>query len=122
MIIKSAILQDEFIPEFNENKKLPLAEQIVVEIKAHISNLQLSKYKSFIFVDGATKVEYDDTSIMINHVGNLRNFEDGNGKIKNGIELADSTNKLLYPLMIEIRNHLINESELLPEGESKASE
>jgi phage terminase large subunit-like protein len=115
--IKSVELEKEFIPEFNDNKDLPKEEQGVVEIKKHITNLQMAKYKTFSWADGKAVIEYDDTSIMALHVGNLRNFEDDNGILKDGAALADSTNKLWYPLMVEIRNFLLNASETLTEGE-----
>ena len=118
MKIKSVVLEKEFIPEFNGNKELPKGEQIVVEIKKHISNVQLAQYKKFVFKDGGTVVEYDDVSIMAFHIGNLRNLEDDNGAIKTGVDLADSTNKLLYPLMVELRQYLLNIGETLTEGEN----
>ena len=118
MKIKSVVLEKEFVPEFNGNKELPKGEQIVVEIKKHISNVQLAQYKKFVFKDGGTVVEYDDVSIMAFHIGNLRNLEDDNGAIKTGVDLADSTNKLLYPLMVEIRQYLLKVEETLTEGES----
>lgn len=118
MKIKSAHLEDSFIPEFNENKKLPSGDQVVVEIKKHISNIQLTTYRKFSSdMKGVTSISYDDLSIVRHHVGAIKNLEDDDGKIKDGIELADSTNKLLYPLLIEIRSFLLNEGELLTEGE-----
>jgi len=117
MKIKSVELEKEFVPEFNDNKDYPKEEQIVVKIKKHISNLQLAKYKKYSWSDGAANIEYDDTSIMALHVGEIKNLEDDSGKIKDGAMLADSTNKKLYPLMVEIRNYLMNASETLPEGE-----
>lgn len=118
MKIKSVVLEKEFIPEFNGNKELPKGEQIVVEIKKHISNLNMAKYKKFINkMDGSLSIEYDDGKILGLHVGDIKNLEDDNGPIKNGIDLADSTNKNLYDLMIEIRNYLLNAGETLTEGE-----
>ncbi len=118
MKIKCAQLEDSFIPEFNGNNKLPNNEQIVVNIKSHVSNLQLSKYRNFSSDGKTTSVDYDDASMARLHIGEIKNLEDDNGKIKDGADLADSTNTLLYPLMVEIRNHLLNEGEVLPEGES----
>ena len=117
--MKGVQLEKEYIPEFNDNRELPKEEQIVVECKAHISNLQMGNYKKFIQGDGTISVEYDNKTIMVAHVGNIRNLVDHDGTmIKNGIDLADSTNKLLYPLMTELRNYYLNESELLTQGEN----
>ena len=119
MKIKSVVLEKEYIPKFNGNRDLPKVEQIVGEIKKHISNVQLAQYKKFVFKDGGTVIEYDDVSIMAFHVGNIKNLEEDNGTvIKNGVDLADSTNKLLYPLMVEFRQYLLNIGETLPEGEN----
>lgn len=122
MKIKSVELPKTFIPEFNGNRELPKAEQIVVHIKEHVSNVQLAQYKKFKYKDGATIVEYDDISIMAYHVGNIDNLEDGNGKIDTGATLADSKNKMLYPLMTETRRWLLDASEPLEPGESKPSD
>ena len=122
MKIKSAELPTIYIPEFNGNKDLPTDEQIVVHVNKHISNLQLAGYKKFEFDGAKTSVKYDNIAIFRYHVGKIDNLEDGKGKIDSGVKLADSTTKELYDLMIEIRDWLINVSEPLPEGESKASE
>ena len=119
MKIKSVVLEKEFIPEFNGNKELPKGEQIVVEIKKHISNLNMARYKKFINkMDGSMSIEYDDSKILGLHVGDIKNLEEDNGtKIKNGVDLADSTNKNLYDLMVEIRRYLLDAGETLTEGE-----
>lgn len=118
MKLKSVKLENSFIPEFMGNRGLPVSDQIVVEIKDHISNLQLSKYRQFVYKGDSTKVEYDDAAIMIGHVGKIKNLEIDGTPIDDGIKLADSKDKQLYPLMTEIRRFLLNYGEDISEGES----
>ena len=119
MKIRSVKLEDKYIPEFNGNKDAPLAEQVVVHIKDHISNLQLANYKKFNFEPGGGyNVEYDHAQIFARHIGKIENLEDDDGPIDSGVKLADSKNKALYPLMVEIRNYLLNAGEAMEAGES----
>ena len=122
MKIKTAEQPAFYEPEFNGNKKLPPEERIKIHIKAHVSNLQLAKYKRFEMEGGVTTISYDDISIARLHIGKIDNLETSKGFIKDGIALADSTEKELYDLLTEVRNWLLNIAEPLAEGESEASE
>ena len=119
MKLKAVTLDKTYIPEFNGNRDLPKEEQVTVEIKRHISNVEMSQYKKFISRrDGSYTIEYDDPKIMAIHVGAIKNLQVGDAVIKSGVDLGDSDQTVLYDLMIEIRNYLLNAAEALPEGES----
>lgn len=116
--------ENSFKPEFNENLKLPLKEQVEVFISDWPSNGELGIYKqaSFARGTGEVTVTYKDDLLLTRCVGKITNLELSDGtKITTGAELASTTNRLLVPLIVEIRDKLLYSLELLSQEEKKAS-
>lgn len=107
-----------FIPEWNGNKKEKAGNQIEVEITSYPSGAQVGEYKSYRIKDGMVEVHYNNALAMVNHVGNLKNLDIGNDKIDTAVKLCDYEDARLYPLIVEIREFLLKESEDLDEGEA----
>lgn len=117
MKLKSITRSMVFIPEFNGNKKEKPEKQFKVNLKSYPSGAQIGTYKIFRFKDGATEIVYANPEIMINHVESLDNFGIGEDIIDTPVKLCDYQDPRLYPLIVEIRTHLLKESEDIEEGE-----
>lgn len=107
------------IPKFNGNRDLPAAEQVTVEFGALPSAIEADGYKEFIFgPDGRIEtIRYKDAVIVQRYVKAIRNFSDDDGVIDTGIKLAASRNAEVLPLVYEIRDYVLAQSEPLEPGE-----
>ena len=118
MKLKSMKRSLVFIPEFSDNKKEKPENQIKVHLSGYPSGAQIGTYKRLRFKDGATEIIYANAEIMVNHVDKIENLTIGNDIIDDAVKLCDYKDARLYDLIIEIRTHLLKESEDLTEGES----
>lgn len=120
MKIRTIKREYEFIPAANGNKDLPDAEQVKVKIKSFPTASEASDYRNFYFgQDGAVKISYNDSMMMIKHVEKIENLETDNGPITTGSALAKAeNNSVLSDIIGEIRDHLLEDGEDLTEGES----
>jgi len=119
MDIKIIEKNKRFIPEFNGNKKAPAAEQMSIHFESFPG--PMDNYKKVYRKDGAIAVEYDDVSLLLNHVDHFDNFTIQSKEIKTPLDFIKESCKVLTPLVVEIRNYAQGEEELST-GESKASE
>ena len=110
-----------FIPEFNENKKLPDSEQVKVEIKHFPTTVEANTYKKFKSdVEGGVEIKYNDSLMLLQCVGRIHNLEIGNKAIKTGEDIAKSSDLRLNELITDIRNYLLHDGSDFDEGEGKA--
>lgn len=121
MKIVSLIKSNVFVPKFNNNLSLTEKERLIIKIKEFPSITTISNFKSYRFKNGATELVYSDFDLIVQCVGEIINLEDAEGKITNGISLAQSVNQKLRPLILEIREYLLGEEMELKEGEEKDS-
>jgi hypothetical protein len=120
MIIKVLKKNPVFIPEFNENKKQTLDQQLKVELEFP-DVTEIGLYRQFIFTPGGgTQIAYNDKLLITKGVKKLINCQDEDQEYKNGAELSSSKNLLLEPLITELREELLRDTEeRLMLGESK---
>jgi hypothetical protein len=124
MKIKTLRKESKFIPEFDGNKDLKPAEQVVVNIKKFPGNEDLGKIKAFkMDASGNMLISYDNKYILKNFIGSIAGIEldEGIEKVTNGSSLSSSTVLELEPLIAEIRDYLLETVEVLDEKENKAS-
>lgn len=125
MRLRSVHIDRKFIPEFSGNKELPPADQVVVHFSRIPGTAEKSNYKGFkMDQQGSMQLVYSDSLLVSSFVDRIENLEleiDGKiEKIKNGVQLASANNSVLMDLIVEIRDYLFPESEVMPEGESIA--
>ena len=125
MILRSVKIDKKFIPEFNDNKKLPAEEQMVIHFSRIPGTSEKSNYKNFNFNQkGDMGLNYNDQMLVSTFVERIENFEleiDGSiKKIVTGSDLAQANNSMLGELFTEIRDYLFPENEEFTEGESLA--
>ena len=108
------------IPEFNGNRELDSGEQITVEFASLPTAIEADNYREFIFgTDGHVEtIRFKDTEIMRRHVKKITNFADDDGPIDTGGKLAASKNPQVLPLVYEIREYLLSQTEVIEPGES----
>lgn len=120
MEIKTIGKDKVFIPEFNDNKSLPPAKQIRVTFKSFPAAGDMGSYKKEYYKSGSRIVEYNDISLLITCVEKIENLTYNGIEIKTAVQLI-AADKLLFPLVEEVRYYAMREEELLTEGESSAS-
>ena len=125
MKLRSIKIDKKFIPEFNNNKDLQQADQVVIYFNRIPGTSEKGNYKDFTFNQkGGISLNYNDqmmVSTFIDRIDNLEMEVDGKiEKIKNGKDLAFINNPVLSDLFTEIRDHLFPEDEEIPAGESIA--
>jgi len=122
MKIKTILREKIFTPVFNNNMQEKDADKrLTIEFKEFPTATTISSFKSYRFKGGATELVYSDYDLIVSCVGKIRNLEDDKGRITDGIALATSNNLNLRPLIIEIRDHLLNEEQELTQKEEKDS-
>jgi hypothetical protein len=123
MKLRAITISKKFIPEWNENKKLPATEQLVINFARIPGTSEKSTYKGFrINQGGGMELVYNDNLLCSTFVLKVENLDivspDGSSaKIKNGAELATASHPALGELFTEIRNYLFPEDEDLTAGE-----
>ena len=122
MKLRAVKIEKTFIPEFNENKKLPATDQVKLYFHRIPGTSEKANYKNFKYEQGgAIQMVNNDNLIISTFVSKVENLEFDDGtKIKTGAELATASNPALGDLFIEIRNYLFPEEEDFTEGESEA--
>jgi hypothetical protein len=125
MKLRSIKIEKRFIPEWNKNRELPAAEQVIIYFKRIPGTSEKSNYKSF-KVNQKSDIEmiYNDQIMIAGLVDRIENLEIETAgetkKIKTGLDLANANNSLLGDLFTEIRDYLFPDAEELTEGESEA--
>lgn len=125
MKLRSIEIDKRFVPQFNDNKDLPIDDQVIIYFKRIPGTSEKSNYKSF-RMDSKSGIEmlYNDqmlVSAFIERIDNLEIEVAGKSKkIKTGTDLAEANNSMLSDLFTEIRDYLFPDSEDLDEGESEA--
>jgi hypothetical protein len=123
MKIKAISIDKRFIPEWNENKKLPPAEQVVINFLRIPGTSEKGNYIDFgANAKGDFRMIYNDTSLIAAFVESIENLElkreDGQtDKIRKGSELAAANASILSELFTEIRSYLFPTDEELDTGE-----
>ena len=125
MKLRSIKIDKKFIPEFNDNKDLSPADQVIIYFNRIPGTSEKGNYKDFTFNQkGGISLNYNDqmlASTFIERIDNLEMDVDGKTeKIKNGKELALVNNPVLSDLFTEIRDYLFPEDEEISGGESTA--
>ncbi len=121
MELKTIKKNTNFIPEFNGNKKLPDTDQIRITIKNFPTALEAKSYKNFKYSgSGDVQLNYNDTYMILNCVGVIRNLIIDKKEIKNGEDLVKSKCLGLDDFITEIRNYVLDDGGILEPGESKA--
>jgi hypothetical protein len=123
MLLRSIKIDKKFIPEWNNNKELPIEEQVVIYFKRIPGTSEKSTYKSFKYGQkNEIELVYNDQVLVAGLVDRVENLEleiDGKvEKIKNGIDLANANHSLLGDLFTEMRDYLFPDAEEFTEGES----
>lgn len=119
MKLKSIHKELRFTPEFAGNRDLPESERVVVEFASLPSAIEADSYKEYIFnAEGRIEtIRYKDTAMIQRHVKRITNLEDDLGPIDSGVKLSGSINPEVLPLVYEIREYLLRQSEVLEPGE-----
>jgi len=118
MKLRDIKINKRFIPEWNDNKKLPATEQLIINFARIPGTSEKSTYKGVrINQSGGMELVYNDNLLCSSFVSKIENLEIGDQKIKNGADLATSPHPALGDLFIEIRNYLFPEDEELTPGE-----
>lgn len=112
-----ASLEDRYIPKFNGNRDLPPDEQVVVTIQRPTA-AQREGLKSIQIEAGTGRMSFSFATekILRNHVTKIDNLEDEvNGEvklIKDGADLAASSNPRLQRLVDELKAEVTSELSL----------
>ena len=129
MKLRAITINKRFIPEWNDNKKLPAGEQIIIHFSRIPGTSEKAIYKGLEFnaSNGNMKMTNSDNSMCYTFISKIENleFENDNGeiiKVKTGAELSTANNPKLESLFPEIRNYLFPEEEELTAGEPTASQ
>ena len=118
MKLRAIKIDKRFIPEWNDNKKLPSNEQVVIEFSRIPATSEEQNYKGFKFdSSGTMQLVYNDNMLVSTFVSKVSNLEIGDDKIKTGTELATANNPALKDLFTEIRAYLFPSDEELTAGE-----
>ena len=118
MKLRAIKIDKRFIPEWNDNKKLPSNEQVVIEFSRIPATSEEQAYKGIKFdSSGTMQLTYNDNMLISTFVSKVSNLEIGEDKIKTGTELATANNPLLKELFTEIRAYLFPADEELTAGE-----
>jgi len=119
MKLRAIQIEKRFVPEWNDNKKLPATEQVVIHFSRIPGTSEKSTYKGFrINQSGGMELVYNDNLLCSSFVSKVDNLEINDKKVKTGAELATASHTALSELFVEIRNYLFPEDEELTEGES----
>ena len=118
MKLRAIKIDKRFIPEWNDNKKQPANEQVIIEFSRIPATSEEQNYKG-IKMDsyGNMQLTYNDNMLIASFVSKVSNLEIGDEKIKTGAELATANNPLLKDLFTEIRAYLFPTDEDLTAGE-----
>lgn len=118
MKLRAITIQKRLVPEWNDNKKLPATEQLVIEFSRIPGTSEKSTYKGFrLSQGGGMELVYNDNLLCSTFVSKVVNLEIGELKVKTGAELATASHPALAELFTEIRNYLFPEDEELTAGE-----
>ena len=118
MKLRAIKIDKRFIPEWNDNKKQPANEQVIIEFSRIPATSEEQNYKGFKFdSSGTMQLVYNDNMLISTFVSKVSNLEIGDEKIKTGAELATANNPLLKDLFTEIRAYLFPSDEELTAGE-----
>jgi len=118
MKLRAIKIDKRFIPEWNDNKKQPANEQVIIEFSRIPATSEEQNYKGFKFdSSGTMQLVYNDNMLVSTFVSKVHNLEIGDEKIKTGAELASANNPLLKDLFTEIRAYLFPSDEELTAGE-----
>lgn len=125
MKIRAIKIDKRFVPEWNDNKSLPVNEQLVIHFKRIPGTSEKSVYISVSFdTQAKMQLSYNDNLLIQSFVDRVENLEieiDGKDKkIMNGRDLATANASQIADLLTEIRNYLFPESDELTPGEKKA--
>ena len=118
MKLRAISINKRLIPDWNENKKLPATEQLVINFSRIPGTSERSTYKGVrMNQGGGFELVYNDNLLCASFVSKVENLDIGDEKIKTGAELATASHPALGELFVEIRNHLFPEDEDLTAGE-----
>ena len=118
MKLRTVEISKRFVPEWNDNKKLPATEQVVIHFSRIPGTSEKSTYKGFrINQSGDMQLVYNDNLLCSSFVSKVDNLEINDVKIKTGAELATASHSILTDLFVEIRDYLFPENEELEAGE-----
>ena len=120
MKIRTVGKEKLFIPEFEGNKKDPIDEQIRVNLKGFPAAGDKTKYMTVSFGDKGTNIAYAERSIIRAFVKDIENLEYNEKKIITPDDLLNCEYTGFTPLISEIRDYIMSDEELIPEGESEA--
>jgi hypothetical protein len=121
MKLKAIKIDRRFVPEWNDNKDLPPAEQVVIHFSRIPATSEKQNYLNFSFgQDSSTKINYNDNMLCAAFISKIENLELGEEKIKDGKDLSTASHPKFAGLFTEIRGYLFPDDEDLTAGESKA--
>ena len=118
MKLRAIEISKKLIPEWNDNKKLTVDEQMTIEFTRIPATSEIGNYKVFKFDSaGNFQIVYNDNLLVSTFVGKITKLQLGEEEIKTGVNLATATHPKLQSLFTEIRAHLFPEDEDLTAGE-----
>jgi len=120
MELKEIKIERRLIPEWNNNKELPVDEQVVIYFSRIPGTSEKTNYINLNFSQsGSTGISYNDNQLLAAFVEKVDNLKIGK-RIKSGRDLATASHPSLAALITEIRDYLFPDDDELLEGESQA--
>lgn len=110
------------IPEWNDNLKEPVEEQVILNWGSFPSAEQIETYKAFKYDDeGNVILSYRSGKLLRDHLDSIENLTDGDGKkIITPADLCNHKDPRFSDLIAEARNYGLKKEEPISEGESEA--
>ena len=123
MKLRAVKIEKKLFPEWNDNKKQTVDEQLSIEFSRIPATSEMGNYKTYKFDSGGNiQIVYNDNlmiSTFVSKVNNLEIVSDSGdvAKIKTGVELATASHPKLQGLFTEIRSYLFPDDEDFTAGE-----
>ena len=118
MKLRAVKIEKKLFPEWNDNKKQTVDEQLSIEFSRIPATSEMGNYKTYKFDSGGNiQIVYNDNLMISTFVSKVNNLEIGDSKIKTGVELATASHPKLQGLFTEIRSYLFPDDEDFTAGE-----
>lgn len=114
MELKSINRSKEFIPEWRDNRKQKIEDQVKIHFKRFISSGEYGLYKTYAMKSGSVEVIYKDIELIVAHVDRIENLSIGGVAIDTPVKLCDFEDIRMHSLITEIRKHLTKGEEIEP--------
>lgn len=121
MELRGITINKRFVPEFNNNKKLPIDKQIVIHFARIPGTAEEKNYKNMsVTKDGTYGVLFKDDMLLSSYIERIENLKVAGVKVDTGQKLVEAVAPELEDLFTEVRDYLFPEAEEFAEGEQEA--